>query len=56
MNRRQLLSAAAGLPAAAVALSAASVQQKQLKISGLETEEPNLEHAFLHLTGRALRD
>jgi L-alanine-DL-glutamate epimerase-like enolase superfamily enzyme len=38
MNRRQLLSAAAGLPAAAVALSAASVQQKQLRISGLETD------------------
>ncbi len=38
MNRRQLLRSAAGLPAAAVALSAASAQQKQIKITGLETD------------------
>jgi L-alanine-DL-glutamate epimerase-like enolase superfamily enzyme len=37
MNRRQLLRSAAGLPAAA-ALSAASVQQKQIKITGIETD------------------
>ena len=36
MNRRQLLRSAAGLPA--VALSAASVQQKQIKITGIETD------------------
>ena len=38
MNRRQLLRSAAGLPAAAAALSAASVQQKQIKITGIETD------------------
>lgn len=38
MNRRQLLCSAAGLPAAAAALSAASVQQKQIKITGIETD------------------
>lgn len=37
MNRRQLLRSAAGLPAAA-ALSAAAVQQKQIKITGIETD------------------
>ncbi len=37
MNRREVLRAAAGLPAAA-ALSAASVQQKQIKITGIETD------------------
>jgi ABC-2 type transport system ATP-binding protein len=30
--------------------------EERVEISGLETEEPNLEHVFLHLTGRALRD
>jgi L-alanine-DL-glutamate epimerase-like enolase superfamily enzyme len=38
MNRRQLLCSAAGLPAAATALSAAAAQQKQIKITGLETD------------------
>ncbi len=38
MNRRQLLRSAAGLPAAAAALSAATVQQKQIKIIGIETD------------------
>jgi L-alanine-DL-glutamate epimerase-like enolase superfamily enzyme len=38
MNRRQLLRSAAGLPVAAAALSAASVQQKQIKITGIETD------------------
>ena len=38
MNRRQLLRSAAGLPAAAAALSAATVQQKQIKITGIETD------------------
>ena len=38
MNRRQLLRTAGGLPAAAVALSAASAQQKQIKITGIETD------------------
>ena len=38
MNRRQLLRSAGGLPAAAVALSAASAQQKQIKITGIETD------------------
>jgi ABC-2 type transport system ATP-binding protein len=28
----------------------------QLELTSLETEEPNLERVFLHLTGRALRD
>src|ERR1700728_4047070 len=37
MNRRQLLRSAAGLPAAA-AFSTASVQQKQIKITGIETD------------------
>ena len=37
MNRRQLLRSAAGLPAAA-ALATAAVQQKTLKITGLETD------------------
>ena len=27
-----------------------------VEITALETEEPNLERVFLHLTGRALRD
>src|SRR5690348_11189499 len=38
MNRRQLLRSAAVLPVGAAAVRAASVQQKQLKITGLETE------------------
>jgi L-alanine-DL-glutamate epimerase-like enolase superfamily enzyme len=38
MNRRQLLRSAAGLTSAAAALSAASVQQKQIKITGIETD------------------
>jgi L-alanine-DL-glutamate epimerase-like enolase superfamily enzyme len=37
MNRRQLLRSAAALPAAA-ALSVAAVQQKQIKITGIETD------------------
>jgi hypothetical protein len=27
-----------------------------VKVVSLETQEPNLERVFLHLTGRALRD
>jgi L-alanine-DL-glutamate epimerase-like enolase superfamily enzyme len=38
MNRRQLLCSAAGLPVAAVGLSAATAQQKQMRITGLETD------------------
>src|SRR5579863_9611735 len=38
MNRRQLLCAAAALPAAGTALRAAAGQQKQIKITGLETD------------------
>ena len=38
MNRRQLLAAAAALPAATSALRAAGAQQKQIKITGLETD------------------
>lgn len=38
MNRRQLLRAAAALPAAGAALQAAGAQQKQIKITGLETD------------------
>src|SRR2546421_4763424 len=37
MNRRQLLRAAAAIPAIP-ALSVAAVQQKQIKITGLETD------------------
>jgi ABC-2 type transport system ATP-binding protein len=32
------------------------VNDLQAELTGLETEEPNLERVFLHLTGRALRD
>jgi L-alanine-DL-glutamate epimerase-like enolase superfamily enzyme len=38
MNRRQLLSSAAALPLGAAALRAAATQQKQLRITGLETD------------------
>ena len=38
MNRRQLLCSAAAVPAAATALSAASAQQKQIRITALETD------------------
>src|ERR1700719_881158 len=39
MNRRQLLrSAAAGLPLAVAPITAAAVQQKQIKITGMETD------------------
>jgi ABC-2 type transport system ATP-binding protein len=34
----------------------ATLQELHLQLTGLETEEPNLERVFLHLTGRALRD
>jgi ABC-2 type transport system ATP-binding protein len=30
--------------------------EEQVEMTSLETTEPNLEHVFLHLTGRALRD
>jgi ABC-2 type transport system ATP-binding protein len=30
--------------------------EEGVELAGLETEEPNLERVFLHLTGRALRD
>jgi ABC-2 type transport system ATP-binding protein len=32
------------------------LNEEQVAMTSLETEEPNLEHVFLHLTGRALRD
>lgn len=32
------------------------LNELQLELTHLETEEPNLERVFLHLTGRALRD
>ena len=32
------------------------LNEAQIELSSLETEEPNLERVFLHLTGRALRD
>jgi len=32
------------------------LNEEQLELTGLESEEPNLERVFLHLTGRALRD
>jgi L-alanine-DL-glutamate epimerase-like enolase superfamily enzyme len=38
MNRRQLLRSAALLPTATAALSAATAQQKQIKITGIETD------------------
>jgi L-alanine-DL-glutamate epimerase-like enolase superfamily enzyme len=38
MNRRQLLFSAAALPAMGTGLSAAAAQQKELKITGLETD------------------
>src|ERR1035437_3273352 len=38
MNRRQLLRSAAALPAAGAAFSAAAAQQKQIKITQLETD------------------
>ena len=30
--------------------------EEGVELTGLETEEPNLERVFLHLTGRGLRD
>jgi ABC-2 type transport system ATP-binding protein len=32
------------------------LNEEQVEMTSLETEEPNLERVFLHLTGRALRD
>jgi ABC-2 type transport system ATP-binding protein len=32
------------------------LNEAQVELQHLETEEPNLERVFLHLTGRALRD
>ncbi len=34
----------------------AALNETHAELVGLETEEPNLERVFLHLTGRALRD
>jgi ABC-2 type transport system ATP-binding protein len=34
----------------------ATLNEEQVELTSLETEEPNLERVFLHLTGRALRD
>jgi ABC-2 type transport system ATP-binding protein len=34
----------------------ALLNELQLELTSLETEEPNLERVFLHLTGRGLRD
>jgi ABC-2 type transport system ATP-binding protein len=32
------------------------LSEEQIELTSLELQEPNLEHVFLHLTGRALRD
>jgi hypothetical protein len=32
------------------------LNELRMEFVSLETEEPNLERVFLHLTGRALRD
>jgi ABC-2 type transport system ATP-binding protein len=32
------------------------LSEAQIELTSLEMQEPNLEHVFLHLTGRALRD
>ena len=32
------------------------LKEAQVELIRLETEEPNLERVFLHLTGRTLRD
>ena len=32
------------------------LNDEQVEMTSLEMKEPNLEHVFLHLTGRALRD
>ena len=32
------------------------LSEERVEMTSLETEEPNLERVFLHLTGRALRD
>ncbi len=34
----------------------AVLNELQVELISLETEEPNLERVFLHLTGRELRD
>jgi ABC-2 type transport system ATP-binding protein len=34
----------------------ALLNEARVELTSLETEEPNLERVFLHLTGRALRD
>ena len=34
----------------------AALNECQVELTSLETEEPNLERVFLHLTGRGLRD
>jgi hypothetical protein len=34
----------------------AILNEMNIELTSLETEEPNLERVFLHLTGRALRD
>ena len=34
----------------------ALLNEQQVGLTSLETEEPNLERVFLHLTGRELRD
>jgi ABC-2 type transport system ATP-binding protein len=34
----------------------AVLNEEKIELTSLETEEPNLERVFLHLTGRALRD
>jgi ABC-2 type transport system ATP-binding protein len=42
--------------AAALPQLIAALQEQAADLLALELEEPNLEHVFLHLTGRALRD
>jgi ABC-2 type transport system ATP-binding protein len=43
------------LPSSLIELVAV-LKEMDIKLTRLETEEPNLERVFLHLTGRALRD
>jgi ABC-2 type transport system ATP-binding protein len=51
----QLILECGDVKAALVALVAA-LNEEKAELTSLETEEPNLERVFLHLTGRELRD
>jgi ABC-2 type transport system ATP-binding protein len=52
----QALTLQAGDVPATLLRLVAILRELHLQLTGLETEEPNLERVFLHLTGRALRD